>query len=117
LAKATDIARALVTRYGMNDKLGLVAYEAERRMFLPGTPELGSQRGYSEETAREIDCAVRDLVHCAFDTATEVLKRGRSVLERGARALLEAESLGEAELTRLGQELHPTRDVVVRKLA
>jgi cell division protease FtsH len=117
LAKATDIARALVTRYGMNDKLGLVAYEAERRMFLPGTPELGGQRGYSEETAREIDCAVRDLVHAAFDTATDVLKRGRSVLERGARALLEAESLGEAELTRLGQELPATRDAVVRKLA
>lgn len=117
LAKATDIARALVTRYGMNEKLGLVAYEAERRMFLPGTPELGSQRGYSEETAREIDCAVRDLVHAAFDTATEVLTRERSVLERGAHALLETESLGEVELTRLGHEMSSRRGAVVRKSA
>jgi len=53
----------------------------------------------------------------AFDTATEVLERGRSVLERGARALLETESLGEVELIRLGQELPAKRNVVMRKSA
>ncbi len=105
LSKATDIARALVTRYGMDVKLGLVAYEPQRQVFLPGMPDMKSERGFSEATAREIDCAVRDLVNQAFESATAILKRGRSVLESGARALMEAESLGEAELARLGHEL------------
>jgi len=84
LSKATDIARALVTRYGMEPKLGLVAYEPQQQAFLPGTPNLKAERGYSEETAREIDCAVRALVEKAFQTATVILKQGRTVLERGA---------------------------------
>jgi cell division protease FtsH len=105
LLKATAIARALVTQYGMDEKLGLVAYEAPRHEFLPGVPDSGGQRGYSEETAREIDCAVRNLVRTAFDTATQILTRGRSVLDRGARALLAAETLGESELAKLAQEL------------
>jgi len=105
LLKATAIARALVTQYGMDEKLGLVAYEAPRHEFLPGVPDSGGERGYSEETAREIDCAVRNLVRTAFDTATQILTRGRSVLDRGARALLAAETLGESELAKLAQEL------------
>jgi cell division protease FtsH len=105
LAKATDIARALVTRYGMDEKLGLVAYEAQRHEFLPGMPAAASERAYSEATAREIDCAVRGLVHTAFETATQILTSGRAVLERGARTLLETETLGESELARLGHEL------------
>jgi len=105
LLKATAIARALVTQYGMDEKLGLVAYEAPRHEFLPGVPESGGERGYSEETAREIDCAVRNLVQTAFETATQILTRGRSVLDRGARALLDAETLGEGELARLALEL------------
>jgi len=105
LSKATDIARALVTRYGMDAKLGLVAYEPQQQVFLPGMSDMKGEHGYSEATAREIDCAVRELVNQAFETATAILKRGRSVLESGARALLEAESLGESELARLGKEL------------
>ena len=48
---------------------------------------------------------MRDLLHAAFDTATQILTRARGVLERGARTLLEAETLGESDLARLGQEL------------
>jgi len=105
LARATEIARALVTRYGMNDRLGLVAYESERHPFLNGAPEPAGQRLYSEQTAREIDCEVRELVHAAFDTATRVLQRARVVLEHGAQALLEKESLGESELSALREQL------------
>jgi cell division protease FtsH len=99
LAKATDLARAIVTRYGMSSALGLVAYETEPQAFLggPGVPS----RAYSEQTAREIDCAVRDLVQQAFETATGILTRARRVLEQGAKVVLEKESIGEAELGQL----------------
>jgi cell division protease FtsH len=105
LAKATEMARAIVVRYGMNEKLGLVAYESERHPFLGGQPEPPGERSYSEQTAREIDCEVRELVHTAYETATGVLVRARMVLEHGAQTLLEKESLGERELAALRAEL------------
>jgi cell division protease FtsH len=99
------MARAIVVRYGMNERLGLVAYETERHPFLNGLPEPPGTRTYSELTAREIDCEVRELVHAAYETATRVLVRARRVLEHGAQALLEKESLGERELVALRTEL------------
>lgn len=105
LARATEMARAIVVRYGMNEKLGLVAYETERHPFLNGAPEPMGERAYSEETAREIDCEVRELVHAAYETATGQLVRARAVLERGAQMLLEKETLGERELLALRAEL------------
>jgi cell division protease FtsH len=104
-AKATDIARAMVMRYGMNEKLGLVAWEDERREFLAGAPMPAGPRRYSEQTAREIDDAVRDTVHQAFETAFAILTRTRALLERGARELLEKETLQEDELRELRSEL------------
>ena len=105
LSKATEMARAIVTRYGMDEKLGLMAYEREKAPLLPGLREFDGEHRYSEASAREIDCAVRDALRAAFDRATAVLTRGRRVLERGARSLLEQESLGEAELAKLKEEL------------
>jgi cell division protease FtsH len=105
LAKATDIARAVVMRYGMSEKLGLVAYEEERRNLLAGTPPLPTERRYSEATAHEIDCAVRETLDRAFGVATNTLTRGRAVLERGAKLLLEKETLTERELQTLRSEL------------
>ena len=98
LAKVTDIARSMVMRYGMYEKLGHVAYEAERPPFLgvPTVPEM--RREFSEETAREIDCAVREIVTRAFDAATSILEQRRDWLERGARLLLEKETLIEEDL-------------------
>ena len=55
-------------------------------------------RRYSEETAREIDCAVRAIVDAAFDRAGAILEHNRAVLEESARALLERETLTEADL-------------------
>jgi cell division protease FtsH len=99
LVKATDIARSIVTQYGMDEKLGHIAYERPRTTFL-GTPagEPWFERSFSEATAREIDCAVRQLVDRAFATATRVLQQRRSALERGAQALLQKETLTENEL-------------------
>jgi cell division protease FtsH len=104
LSKATELARAIVMRYGMNEKLGLVAYETESHPFLTGVPST-AERNYSEQTAREIDCAVRALVHDAFEVATGILTQARVILERGARAVLEKESIGEVELAQLKSDL------------
>ncbi|MGD2139062.1 MAG: ATP-dependent zinc metalloprotease FtsH [Burkholderiales bacterium] len=107
LAKVTNIARSMVTRFGMVDKLGPVAYETERAPMLQGPADvpLPGAREYSEETAREIDCAVRDIVDSAFKTATGLLEGRRTVLERGARLLLEKETLGEDDLVALRDSL------------
>jgi cell division protease FtsH len=61
LAKVTDIARSMVMRYGMWEGLGHVAFDTERPTIL-GMPNVGVPREFSEETAREIDCAVREIV-------------------------------------------------------
>ncbi len=105
LAKATDIARSMVRRYGMVESLGHVSYEGERPLFL-GVPA-GSlmPREYSEETAREIDCAVREIVRAAFDKALEVLRGHRGLLEEGAAQLLEKETLAETDLAALRERL------------
>jgi cell division protease FtsH len=101
LAKVTDIARSMVMRYGMVEKLGHVAYEAEKRLFL-GVPDgLSRGRDYSEETARDIDRAVRALVEAAFEKAAALLGHRRELLERGAQELLQKETLGEEQLRAL----------------
>ncbi len=99
LAKVTDIARNMVTRYGMDTRLGNVTYESDPRSFLHAPmPPMGNERRYSEETAREIDCAVREIVDQAFERAVGILRNRHDDLERGARALLEKETLTEQDL-------------------
>ncbi len=99
LNKATDIARNMVTRFGMHEKLGQVTYETPRQTFL-GENALGSysEREFSEETAREIDCAVRELVTKASDKAVTILRKYRRQLDEGAAHLLEKETLLRDEL-------------------
>jgi len=100
LAKVTDIARSMVMRYGMDEKLGHIAYEEDRATFLPGAPSF-LERRYSEDTAREIDRAVREAVDEAFKKAVAILQERRSALEEGAQSLLQKETLGEEELARI----------------
>lgn len=105
-AKVTEIARSMAMRYGMDAKLGHVAYEQEASPYLTLPPGLGaSPRRYSEETAREIDCAVRAQVNDAFARAKAILADNRATLEAGASKLLERETLKEEELGPLGQQL------------
>jgi cell division protease FtsH len=98
LAKASDIARSMVTRYGMSDKLGQMTYEEQRQSFLGQTQFTTQERQYSEETAREIDCAVRELTETARQQALHILQTFRTELEEGAAWLLEKETLLEDEL-------------------
>jgi cell division protease FtsH len=102
LNKATDIARNMVTRFGMHEKLGLVTYETPRQTFLSEDALAHyAEREFSEDTAREIDCAVRELVGAAFDKALAILRKYRRQLEEGARLLLEKETLTREQMPAL----------------
>jgi cell division protease FtsH len=98
LVKATDIARNMVMRFGMDDTLGSVAYDETRPSFLGPAAGALQTRQFSEETAREIDLAVRAIVKKALDSALEILARRRDVLERGAETLLRKETLSAEEV-------------------
>ena len=107
LQKVTDIARSMVMRYGMDEKLGPVAYEAERHTFLGQEFMPPVQRSYSEQTSREIDCAVREHVTRVFQRALNLLGARRAMLDAGARQLLEKETLNETDLQRLADDGNP----------
>jgi cell division protease FtsH len=105
LAKATDIARAMVTRYGMSEELGHVALEADQRSFLSPNPLFARprERDFSDQTASAIDQLVRWIVDRAFERAVAILTRNRTALERAAKRLLEKETLDEHEVQQLLQ--------------
>jgi cell division protease FtsH len=100
LAKVTDIARSMVMRYGMDEKLGNLSYEEERAPFLP-VPFGPAERRYSDDTARDIDRAVQAIAQAAFDRARSILTAHRATLETGARQLLQQETLAESEIAAL----------------
>ena len=103
LRRVTDIARSMVTPYGMSDRLGGVAYDRDPRTFLtgPDLPLPQREHDYAEQTAAEIDKEVRAIVQAAMDRALEILREKREVLERSARSLLEKETLDEKDLANL----------------
>ncbi|MCS6810784.1 MAG: ATP-dependent zinc metalloprotease FtsH [Tepidimonas sp.] len=105
IAKVTDIARDMVMRYGMDESLGYIAYEAQRPQFLdvPGLSAGGCPR--SPETQARIDEAVRQIVMQAFERACAILQRHRAVLDRCAQALLQRETLDETQLAELTAEV------------
>src|SRR5499433_882850 len=105
LAKATDIARAMVLRYGMSEALGNVTYDRERSPFLQPNMPLPQERNYSDETAEAVDRAVRQLVDGAFARAFGILQQNRALLDRTAAALLESETLEEPAIERLKREI------------
>ncbi len=105
LAKIADIARSIVTRYAMEPSLGHVAFEAEPRSHLGPAGDGLRPRLYGDDTAREIDCAIRRIVLSAFERAVAALRDNRAVLEQSARLLLEKETLDAADLEVLFREL------------
>ena len=88
----------MAVQYGMVAELGNVTYEEDTSGFLDVQGLPTRSRRYSEETAREIDCAVRAAVDSAFDRAQAILEANRPTLEKSARDLLDRESLTEEEL-------------------
>ncbi len=106
LAKATDLARNMATRFGMVPELGRGVWDSEPR---PGVDGIWQKREYSEETARGIDQAVKRLLDGAWRQALEVLRSNRALLEEAAVRLLEVETLGDEELEAYFARLAPAR--------
>ena len=109
LQRATDIARAMVTEWGMSDSLGAINYDGHKRNRFLDIP-LGPERGaYAEETARLIDLEVKRIMGEAHATARQVLTDKREALEHVTRRLLEIEVMEGDELrTMLGVPPQPS---------
>ncbi len=106
LAKATDIARSMVVRFGMDPKLGQVAYEPEAAPFLgPASGAEWQPRRYGEATADAIDSAVRDLIDAAFKRAVEILTANHDLLDRTAKELLAKETFSTEDLKKVSAGL------------
>jgi len=108
LVKATDTARSMVLRYGMDKDLGHVAYERDRPPTPGGAPPPGGYaREFSDETERLMDHAIRELTSHAFDRAVEILDAHRALHEKSAQLLLEKETLEEADIAALRAHVAP----------
>lgn len=103
LAKATEIARSMVTQFGMSEKIGMVSLEGKRSPFLlsPFEPALKSQ---SERTAGEIDAEIKALLEKGFRRAAECIKRNRVFTTEAFQLLIKSETLNEAEIRRLWEQ-------------
>lgn len=105
LARATDIARSMVKEYGMSEKLGHMTFEHNRKpLFLDIAPGFGTSKDYSEETAREIDNEVRDIIEHCYVKVKNTLTEKSGLLELVARTLLEKESIDGDELRTILKE-------------
>jgi cell division protease FtsH len=98
LMRATDIARAMVTEFGMSEVLGAVNYNGHKRAAFLDTPFAQERGNYSEETALKIDSEVKRILTEANDTARRVLSERRDVLDTLSERLLEKEVIEAAEL-------------------
>lgn len=104
LVKATDIARQIVTRFGMTPDVGQAVLEKQSTSYLgDALAGSGSAKNYSEATAREIDLAVRELIDEAYGRAMDLLTAHSGDLKRGAELLLERETITPDEFPPLQQ--------------
>ena len=104
IEKATGLARAMVTQYGMTERLGAIKYGQEQGEVFLGR-DMGHSRDYSEEVAAAIDGEVRTLIETAHQEAYDILVNNRDVLDRLVLELLEKETLDKAEVEAIFTEL------------
>jgi cell division protease FtsH len=112
IVRATELARKMVCEYGMSEMGPLTYGKKEQEVFLGR--EIGQAQGYSDETARQIDKAVRRLVDEAYQSAYSILEQNGDVMHAMAAALLERETLDAAEIELLiqGKELGPVKSAL-----
>jgi len=104
IEKATAVARAMVTQYGMTERLGAIKYGQEQSEVFLGR-DMGHMRDYSEEVAAAIDEEVRTFIEAAHQEAYDVLVENRDVLDALVLALLERETLDKGEIEEIFTEL------------
>jgi cell division protease FtsH len=107
LSRATDIARSMVKEYGMSDKAGQVYFAREKRSQFLNMPGIEGPSEYSETTAEMIDQEIKDIIEQQYGVAFEILTNKRSLLEKGAKLLLDKETITGDELIALNQEMAP----------
>lgn len=100
LERATELARKMVTRYGMSDILGPMTFGQKEELIFLGR-EISEQRDYSEQTAQQIDTEVKKIIEEAYRRAKEVLTKHRDKLVSMAKKLIEVETLDKADLEAL----------------
>jgi len=109
LQRATDIARAMVTEFGMSDALGAINYEGQKRARFLDLP-MSQERGlYAEVTAEKIDAEIKRILTDAHDKARDILSANRDKLERVARRLLEIEVMEGEELRQILDTVQPVQ--------
>ena len=101
LQRATDIARAMVTEFGMSEELGVVNYAGHKRAAFLEMPFAQERGDYAEETARKIDAEVKRILNEAHETARRLLRERRDVLDRLSERLLDKEVVESEELLAL----------------
>src|SRR6187551_3466267 len=115
IEQGTKLARMMVTRWGLSDALGPVAYgENQDEVFLGY--QVSRQQNMSEETSRKIDIEVRRLVEAGLEEARQILTEKRADLEVLAKGLLEFETLTGDEITDLLNGKRPVRESVIEPL-
>ena len=96
IKQATALAKAMVTRYGMSQKLGMVAYENDSDEVFIGR-DLGHTKGFSEATAASIDEEIRQIIAECYSRARAIVKEHEAVLHKCAQVLMEREKIDRAE--------------------
>lgn len=105
IEKATNVARAMVTQYGMTERLGAIKFGGDNSEPFLGR-EMSHQRDYSEEVAGLVDEEVKKLIETAHNEAWEILVENRDVLDNLVLALLEKETLGKEEIAEIFASIH-----------
>ena len=106
IEKATDLARRMVTEFGMSDRLGPLSFGKRDELVFLGR-EIGEQRNYSDEVAKQIDEEVRAIIDHAYERATEVLTTHRDKLTALAEKLVAEETVDAEEFEKLFSDLPP----------
>jgi cell division protease FtsH len=101
LERATDLARLMVMKYGMSERVGLATYGERVPQFLKGTPGWGGERDFSEDTARAIDAEVREMLERLQDRVRGILTNKKAGLMAGAAELKQVETLEGERLRRV----------------
>ena len=100
IKQATAYAKAMVTKFGMSEELGLIAYGDDEEEVFIGR-DIGHGRGYAEETASKIDSEVKRIVDECYRNAKDIIMQNRDVLEKCAKLLMEKEKISQEEFEAL----------------
>ncbi|MCX8069879.1 MAG: hypothetical protein N2738_05185 [Thermodesulfovibrionales bacterium] len=104
IERATELARKMVTEWGMSDLLGPLAFGKKDEQIFLGR-EIARHKNYSEKTAEEIDSEITNIVKTAYERAKKILKENYAILDALAKSLLERETLESHDIDNLIEQV------------